>query len=380
MCPRGTRSPRHAAPGSRDDGTPMKMESFERLIWPDTLKIVSVFAVILIHSAAPLLIGYERLGSTHWWVGNLYDSSVRWCIPVFVMLSGTFLIDKASQQGAVRFLGRRFQRVFVPFLVWSVAYLLWRVYINREDISFTSFPARIAAGPVYYHLWFIYMMFGLYLLAPVLGAYARHASRRNQFYFLAAWVVFGSILPTLEPLVGLTVFPPDGPPYAVFKFVGYFVLGHLLRDALLPMPKRTSFAVLFIIGFGFTAAGTYYLTVIRNGGAFDGLFYEYHALNVLAMAVAVYLVGKSTEAPAVMQRFERRTGSVRLVAACVPGIYLVHAMVIAALRQGIAGVTFGPTSFHPIIGVPLFALIVFAISFTLVVVIRALPVIRWSVP
>ncbi len=358
----------------------MKMAQYERLVWPDVLKIVSVIAVVVIHSAAPLLVDVAPPGPAGWWIGNLYDSAVRWCIPVFVMLSGTFLIDKAYTQGAIRFLGRRFRRLFVPFVVWSTAYLLWRMYINREEMTFTSFPARIAAGPVYYHLWFIYMMFGLYLLAPVLGVYTRYASRRNQLYFLAAWALFASILPTLEPLVGIAVFPPNAPRYAPINFVGYFILGHLLRDTLMPVPKRTLLAVVFFVAFAFTAAGTYYLSVVRNAGVFDGLLYEYHAVNVLAMAIAVYLVAKSTHAPALLQRLERRTGSVRLVAACVPGIYLVHAMVIAVLRRGIAGITLSPTSFHPLIGVPFFALLVFVISFAIIAAIRALPVVRWSVP
>ncbi|MBD3241964.1 MAG: acyltransferase family protein [Chitinivibrionales bacterium] len=358
----------------------MNIEYDERLLWPDVLKIAAVFGVVLIHSAAPLLVGYERDGAAAWWAGNLYDSLVRWCIPVFVMLSGTFLIERTSRYGTVQFLRRRFGRILLPFLIWSVIYLLWRVHANGENIPASAFPAQILAGPVYYHLWFIYMLFGLYLLAPILGAYTSTASRNNLVYFLVLWAIFGSVLPTIEPFVGITLFPPKGTPYAVFKYVGYFLLGHLLRDSLLSAPKRSVFAALFFVGFCLTAVGTYYLSIVRNGGSFDSLLYEYYSLNVLLMAVAVYLVGKSVEPPPVLRRLEHRTGIVRLIAACVPGIYLVHAMVIAVLRRGMVGVVLGPTSFHPLLAVPFFALVVFSVSLIVVAAVRALPILRWSVP
>jgi surface polysaccharide O-acyltransferase-like enzyme len=98
----------------------LKQNENSYLLWADILKILSIYAVVLIHSAAPLLLDFNE--PVQWWVGNLYDSLARWCIPVFFMLSGAFIMDKASEDGLSHFLFSRFRRIFLPFLIWSGLY------------------------------------------------------------------------------------------------------------------------------------------------------------------------------------------------------------------------------------------------------------------
>jgi surface polysaccharide O-acyltransferase-like enzyme len=356
------------------------MDYHTRLGWPDILRIVAVFAVMLIHSAAPLLVAYQELPPAAWWAGNIYDSLARWCIPVFVMLSGTFLIDRAYQLGPARFLRRRAARMLVPLLLWSVVYLLWRSYANGEQIPLSSFPALILTGPVYYHLWFIYLLVGLYLLAPILAMYVKAASRRSLAYFLLLWVAAGSLLPVAERFWGFELYPTGGATDSAFRYVGYFVLGHLLRDVPVRAGQRWLLGGAFLLGLAATAGGTYYLTVVRNGGVFDGLLYEYYSINVGLMAVAAYLGCKGIRTPKLLRGSRLPKRLVHFVALCVPGMYLVHAMVISALGRGMAGVVLDGRSFDPVIGVPLFALVVFVISFAVTAVIRAVPLVRRSVP
>lgn len=356
------------------------MDYHNRLGWPDVLRIAAVFAVMLIHSAAPLLVAYQELPQAAWWAGNIYDSLARWCIPAFVMLSGTFLIDRAYHLGPARFLRRRAARMLGPLLVWSVVYLLWRKYANGEDIAFSSFPALIATGPVYYHLWFIYLLVALYLLAPILALYVRRAGRHGLIYFLLLWLAAGSLLPIAERFWGFELYPPGGAADSAFRYSGYFVLGHVLRDVPVRANQRWWLAAVFLIGFAATAGGTYYLTAVRNGGTFDGLLYEYYSINVALMALAAYLACKSVRAPNVVGWSKAPKPVVHFVALCVPGMYLVHAMVISALKRGMPGVTLNEQSYEPVLGVPLFALVVFVISFAATALIRTLPFVRRSVP
>ncbi|PKK90618.1 MAG: hypothetical protein CVV64_09685 [Candidatus Wallbacteria bacterium HGW-Wallbacteria-1] len=71
--------------------------SGQNLEWLDNSRIIATSAVILLHVSQILLCNH-KLGTINWWIGNFYDSLVRWCVPAFIMLSGALLLnpDKKS--------------------------------------------------------------------------------------------------------------------------------------------------------------------------------------------------------------------------------------------------------------------------------------------
>ncbi|MFZ5998302.1 MAG: acyltransferase [Nitrospirota bacterium] len=356
------------------------MKENDYLVWPDLLKIASVYAVIMIHSAAPLLVQYCERGATDWWIGNLYDAFSRWCIPLFIMISGTFVLGNVHDQSLGRFFRKRARRVVIPFLIWSFIYFLWRIYGNNEALALSSFPVMIFTEPIYYHLWYLYVIIGLYLLAPFLDIYLKNAERQNVSYFLMLWFITASLLPMVESYFDVRIYLSTGASNTVFTLLGYFVLGYVLRDMLLRPVQMLRYLLLFLLAFFMTASGTYYVTVRQNDGIFDGIFYEYFSVNVLAMSLAIFAIGKNITLPAVVLRFEKRFGIFRTTASCVPGMYLIHAMLIEISKEGLLGFTFSQTTLHPALGIPVFAFGIFLASLAVVFIVKLIPVIRFIVP
>ncbi|MBE7415883.1 MAG: acyltransferase family protein [Deltaproteobacteria bacterium] len=350
------------------------------LVWPDVLKIGAVYAVIVIHTAAPYLLLQDAGSLYRWWAGNIYDSISRWCIPVFVMLSGFFLIDSYRDEKLGSFFKRRFSKVFVPFLIWSFIYFLWRIYANNEGLSLSSFVPMLLKEPVYYHLWFMSLVLGLYIITPVIGLYARGALERHLWHYLALWVALASGLTFIESWFGVATYLTPGAGNSIFNFVGYFVLGWMLRDLDLTPRKKPLFLFLFLLGLFITAYGTYIASVIMDNGRFNGIFYEYFSFNVLMMSVSVFLLGKGLRLSSLSGNPGYFGRLIRLTAACVPGIYLVHAVFIAVAKRGMLGFRFTPDLMDPFIGIPVFALGIFLASLSVVMVIKALPLVKYTVP
>src|SRR3990172_8225072 len=349
------------------------------LIWPDLLKILAIYAVIVIHTAAPYLILFETNGLYDWWAGNLYDSIARWCIPVFVMLSGLFLIDKYREETFRSFFAKRFTRVLVPLIVWSFIYFLWRIYANNEELSFASFIPMLFIEPVYYHLWFMYLLIGLYLLAPLLGIYMKHSCCCHAWYYLALWFALVPVLTFIESWFDITTYISPGAGNTIFEFTGYFILGWMLRDFEARPATKILLVLFFLTGLFITAYGTYLTTIVRSNGQFRDLCYEYWSFNVFMMSVSIFLLGKGMKL-AIFSRYDYGRKALHVTAACVPGIYLVHAMVLAAARRGLLGIEFTPDMMDPFVGIPVFALVVFAASLLIVFIVKNLPVIKYIVP
>ena len=264
-----------------------------RLVSLDLLRVLAIFAVVILHSAAPLLVRYNDQGAARWWIGNLYDSSVRWCVPVFVMLSGALLLGQPDS--LPDFWAKRARKVLVPFVFWSFVYTGWSALRGRKSgddwFGFVS-------GPVYYHLWFFYTLLGLYLVSPLLNAFLRAADKRLIAYFLVVWFVWGSVLPALETAFGVDFAFTNARSNSPLHYVGYYLLGFVLRDRPLATPRQRAVGVsAFSLGLGATALGTYYLTVVIGAGRFDGSYYEYFSINVLLMSLAVFGLVQGISAP-----------------------------------------------------------------------------------
>nr|WP_308217632.1 acyltransferase family protein [Paenalcaligenes niemegkensis] len=91
----------------------------------DTARWLAALAVVLLHCAAVPLTRALDHGSVDWQWANVYDAATRWCVPVFVMISGVLLLNPDKQESVKRFYLRRARRILPATLFWTVFYLLW---------------------------------------------------------------------------------------------------------------------------------------------------------------------------------------------------------------------------------------------------------------
>ncbi|HEY4198709.1 MAG TPA: acyltransferase family protein, partial [Mucilaginibacter sp.] len=202
------------------------------LEWINNLKVISLFAVIVLHTASPLLMDFKKASFNDWLVGDFYNALVRFAVPVFVMITGALLLHREYEIGD--FLKRRLSRVIWPFLFWSLVYIGYSWY--NEDITFTNdvwgnihIVLHQLKNGAYYHLWYVYMLIGLYLFIPIISRFVRNAPEKEILYFLIVWFVVISFsqpyLFRFQPLIDVHYFT---------GYLGYLVLGHYLAFKELP--------------------------------------------------------------------------------------------------------------------------------------------------
>lgn len=349
-----------------------------RLVWVDALKTISIFAVILLHCAAPLLLTFEGergTGGSSWWIGNLYDSAVRWSVPVFVMVSGALLLGRTRDESVGEFLRRRLLRVALPFLAWSVLYFEWQIFFWDADQGHAELLPMLLREPISYHLWFVYMLLGIYLLAPLLGTLFAVGRPTLVYYGVGLWLLWAGVLPAVERLAGTETWYSPGRDNSPLMLVGYFLLGFLLRDLDLGRWRgrvRVAMPGVYLLAVAATAWLTYVLTRAADGD-YQPLFYEYYSLNVVVMAVAVYLAVATIPVLGAGAEGTRRARTWRFLSERVFGVYLVHVMVLDVFKRGSLGFRLDHASFHPGLAVLLLAVAVFLVSLGLVLVLERIP-------
>ena len=147
------------------------VENSEKITKPrennyDLLRIISTFAVILIHVNAFFIYRAADHSSVLYWVESAINIVTRFSVACFAMLSGAFLLSSPKNKDYKTFYKKTFSKIFLPFIVISI--LLFLFSEGSRIISHASLwpPLEKILIGVYYNLWFMFMLFGLYIFVP----------------------------------------------------------------------------------------------------------------------------------------------------------------------------------------------------------------------
>lgn len=339
-----------AAPDRPDAGT----------AWLDHARVVAILAVVVLHVAAGVVID-NPVGSPAWWAGNAWDAAMRWCVPVFVMISGALLLDPARTEPLAVFYRKRLSRVLLPLLAWSALYLgrdLWRAHAAGEPLPWAGAWQAFQGGAPHYHLWFLFMIVPLYAVTPFLRMVTARASRSE----LLVLVAFSGGLAMAQEARAFDD-GPGSPLNWFLSYVPYFLGGWWLRG-LQRRPPLAGLAAVVVATVAATAAGCYLRA--REAGLEQGLyFYYYLSVTVVPMSVAVMLG---------LRRWPAAAGGLPgRFAGLTLGVYLLHPLLLETLlAQG-----WGPQAGDlPWLGIPLLAVVVAGASLGLAWGISRVPGLR----
>lgn len=286
MTVQTSRSPRSSVTSPRSITTATPVET----VWLDVARIAAIIAVVVLHAVAVVVTRryYSGIGTATWWTANVVDSSVRWCVPVFIMISGALLLTP-RQEGVRSFYQRRFNRIGIPLVVWSIFYLSIDLFVKQTS-DWSDALNRILAGKPSVHLYFLFVLAGLYALTPFLRDLTAHTPRRTLWWGAVLMTAVGVADQAISDFAGI------GEANAVTRFLpflGYYLLGFLLRDITLGKRGVWIAGTVFVASIAATA-GIVGATAVAYGewNTQAAYTYDYLSPTVLAMSVALFLLFK----------------------------------------------------------------------------------------
>jgi surface polysaccharide O-acyltransferase-like enzyme len=324
----------------------------QRAIGLDNLRLLAGAAVVLLHVSGFAFRAFDGSFTALWWAGNAVNSSTRWTVPVFVMISGALLLPRRDEPAA-EFYRRRASRLLLPLLFWPPFYAALDLFWQGRAIGVRR-VLRIAfvdATP-YYHLWFLYMIVGLYALTPLLRRVLR-------------WIPAG-VLAVVAWLPFLVVDAGRWRGWLAFvPYLGYYLLGAALVSRRREMGPRAA-AALALVAIAVTIVGTR-LLVGRYGMDAHARWLQDN-LGPVTLAASVGLFEWARSVWTNPWAGARQEAAV----AAVFGVYLVHPLVIDVLWR--AGFTVEPGG--PWWSVPVVSLAALTVSAGTVLALRGIPGVR----
>jgi len=250
------------------------------------------------------------------------------------MISGALMLDEGYEFTRKKWL-RHIGRMAAFYAVWSTVYcIIFRVIglVSRgEKVRMLGVFTQIISG--HYHLWFVPMIIGLYLILPLLRLWVKEKNVRFVEYFLLLAALFAFVVPqVMEILVNeikalkpIQTFWDNMNLQYTAGYTAYFILGWYLNRSF----RRSWLAcVLGIAGFAMTFAGTHIASVVLKMKSYP--FYENFTVNVLLYSTAIFVLCRNRFAQgrqpgAVLRKTVGWIGKYSL------GIYAVHVYFISKL-------------------------------------------------
>ncbi|MDR1991934.1 MAG: acyltransferase family protein [Nitrososphaerota archaeon] len=343
------------------------------------IRAVAITAAILVHAAGRWLITSQELnqlpplGIVSWSTVLIYQCLAVLGVPLFLMLSGLLLLHPEKLQPEKKeslrvFFKKRFTRIGLPFIFWTPIYFVW-VYLT-QNIPLT--PGVIIQGTLngaYTQFWYIYVLFGLYILTPLLRIIIIHAGQTLIKYFLGLWLIGAAILPFFS-----LIFPYqlNHNVFTITGYVGYFILGVYLCWVQPIDRKKTLGAML--LGITLTALGTYVLMV---SGAGEGMYFfqAYLSPTVILASTMAFLLLLTVRPPSNQQKTKPALYNklITTISQNTLGIFFVHVIVIETIQRGYVGFMLNREILNPIIEVPLLTIITLFISLGIILLLKKIP-------
>ncbi|MDR2867914.1 MAG: acyltransferase family protein [Bacteroidales bacterium] len=348
----------------------MSQELTQRKGYLDFLRCMACIAVIQLHVSASNWYSAD-IHSFSWQVLNFFDAIVRWAVPIFLMISGTLFLNPQKEITIKNIWQKYIFRivvaiVFFGLLIFLILYLPASIIAHKNILlNIKDFIDCLH----FYHLWYLYVIMGIYMIVPLLRLITLHATKKQLEYFMLILCLFTIVISPLKYIF------PGNAITLVADIIQFPILsGYLLCFLLGSYLDRYDFKYkkwLYIMGglsILATILGTSCLSIWKNSPI--DILYGYLTPNCVCASMAIFVFIKDA-----YSKFKNQVNRLKIfgiISKYALGIYGVHVIFIALLTQlGITTITF-----NPIIMVPCITILVLLLSVIFVFVLCKVPFIK----
>lgn len=202
----------------------MERKKIEYIEW---LRIICAFAVIGIHitMTQPNNYSVQEIGKSNYSILTCIYTLIQWAVPVFLMISGNLLLH--SNKITFSYVKKMTIRMGTVLILFGSAFALMEQVFERKTFEMGMLPNSVLLTlqqKSWSHLWYLYVLIGIYLILIPLKRFVDHSSNREICIFTAILIVGNFIVPSINIVFGTKI-----ENYMLFtQYVTYALLGYII--------------------------------------------------------------------------------------------------------------------------------------------------------
>lgn len=194
----------------------------------DVLRVLATCAVVLMHvltgatdvTDASIVPEYRSL------LLSVMDL-VTWCVPIFLLISGYLFLNPERTLTYPVMIKNYCRRIALAILLFGVPYAASELVVAERTFRIRMIPEALKMtlmGHTWSHMWYLYLIFFLYLVTPLLKKVLRVLPVWGVAAVMAVIFLGSSVAPFLNKVLDVNSIPvlPDGGVYFLYYLCGYF--------------------------------------------------------------------------------------------------------------------------------------------------------------
>ncbi len=308
----------------------------ERKVYLDILRAIACCMIVGVHVSAQQItvLGTHSISFKFM---NAVDCLCIIGVPLFVMISGALMLNP-DHDSSLKVLYRHIFHLLTAYLAWLLFYNIVDYIKSGNTFVWETFKDEVLLdtllGRGMYHMWFLPMILGLYVLTPLLKEMVR--SRKLCEYFLILYFLFNLLYNTLFkfqiPYATIMESLFTRLPLKMLEgYIGYYMLGYYL-DRYLKQIKKSSLCTILTLGLvNYLWEVTICNQESAESGALSTILNDPLTVNVFFSAIAIFMLiqflCQKTHAGSCFYLLCRELGRYSF------GVYLVHPFILAWMTE-----------------------------------------------
>ena len=194
-----------------------------RINYINSLRLLATLSVVWLHTSAGLLDTRDIMNfDVKFWL-SCHKYCMQFGVPVFVMISGALFLNPAKEIGFPLLLRKYVKRIALALLIFGLPMCVVETYFSNTGGVINGI-VHFVKGQSWAHMWYLYMLIGLYLITPIIKPFVAKASDKDWIAALVLMFVMSSLFPTMNALgAGLTSWMIISTPYIFIYMLGYWL-------------------------------------------------------------------------------------------------------------------------------------------------------------
>lgn len=307
-----------------------KISSTDKMTDLSLMRVIACLGIVILHTvfAADEYFAAAITPGQHL-ISRIVENNMMWAVPTFLMVTGSLQLDTTKELTLSKLYKKYVLRILIALVACCILFRIFDMIMDGEAFTFAGVMVafkEMFIGKAWGHLWYLYLLIGLYVLLPFYRKITRFCTDRELLYLAWIYFIFVSIVPTIEAFgVPVAFYIGESLIYPLYMLLGYLI-------------HRGRFKIGAGMGLVLMVAGTAAIVIMdfeKYGASVDipAHMFGYSSPVVVIQTIGVFaLVCGGREAlKSLLSAKPTLAGFISMVDAQAFGIYLIHMVFVRLL-------------------------------------------------